>query len=1215
MALCSMRVGRVGSETGYHKAVVADSMSDTDCPFCTFEAQAVFYTGEFVIGIWDAYPLTIGHALLLTKRHVASWFDATPQERSDLTDAITFARDAILKRCALKNRPLPDGFNIGVNVGQSAGQTVFHLHLHIIPRNRGDVPDPRGGIRHIFPEKANYRAALDRASLVGDAPHAKRLITGGLQDALIHPLRDSLDSARSVDIAAAFVLESGMDLIAAHLQELLERGGSVRFLTGDYMDATDPRALRRLLDMEGDIQRRVFESTRESFHPKAYMFAESSGSGVAYVGSSNLTDPALTNGIEWNYRISSTEDPIGFEEVARAFAKLFNHPATRPLDADWIDAYTRRRKAIYSFPIDVAPEPPRQAPIPNEIQRAALEALERTRAAGNSAGLVVFATGLGKTYLAALDSDQPKFQRVLFVAHREELLAQARETFRWLRPDARMGSYTGQEKLPDADLIFASIQTLGRIRHLRIFDRHAFDYIVVDEFHHAAASTYRRLIDYFQPQFLLGLTATPERTDGGDLLTLCQENLVYRCDFVEGIRRGLLCPFHYFGVPDEVDYANIPWRSSRFDEEELTKALATKTRAQNALEQYKANGGTRTLAFCCSQRHADFMAEFFREAGVRAASVHSGPRSDPRAGSLEKLRDGDLDVVFAVDMFNEGVDVPQVDTVMMLRPTESRLLWLQQFGRGLRKFATKPHLTVIDYIGNHRTFLLKPQTLFQLPPGDSAIDRTLKQVLAGEADLPPGCEVTYDLRAVDIIRGLLRLPKGDEALKTYYEDFRERYGVRPTAAEAFHEGYSPRSARRSYGSWIRFVQSMGDLSSQQNELLRSYGALFDALEITPMVKSYKMVLLLAMLNEDSFPGEIEIGRLTQAFAEAANRSARLRQDVSVSLSDSRALQRLLEENPVAAWSGGEGTGDVKYFAYENGMFRLAINVSPDLHEALQQLVREIIDWRLGEYLERSAPEEPDRFVCKVSHSNKRPILFLPDRAESPHLPSGWTDLSIEGERYEGNFAKIALNVVRRRGSDDNELPGILRRWFGPNAGMPGTDFRVALDKSGDGYLLVPVGRADEALKLEVGRSYSREQIPALFGLPFKSAIWQTGFVVQQQHMFLLVTLEKKSLEEQFRYRDHFVGPNIFEWQSQNRTMQRSSVGQAIKHHRERQISVHLFVRRHPKQETRAAPFVYCGQLEFLDWDGENPISVRWRLMTPLSERLQAFLGSPELPTT
>ena len=201
----------------------------------------------------------------------------------------------------------------------------------------------------------------------------------------------------------------------------------------------------------------------------------------------------------------------------------------------------------------------------------------------------------------------------------------------------------------------------------------------------------------------------------------------------------------------DIDYSNIPWRSTRFDEDALTEAVATQSRAQNALEQYREKAGERTLAFCCSTRHADFMAEFFGSAGRRVAAVHSGPTSDPRAGSLERLRDEDLDVVFAVDMFNEGVDLPAVDTVMMLRPTESAIVWLQQFGRGLRTAPGKERLTVIDYIGNHRTFLLKPQTLFQLDPGDSHIARALGLVTSGDADLPPGCEVTYDLKAVESI--------------------------------------------------------------------------------------------------------------------------------------------------------------------------------------------------------------------------------------------------------------------------------------------------------------------------------------------------------------------------------------------------------------------------------------------------------------------------------
>ncbi|MBM4094555.1 MAG: DEAD/DEAH box helicase, partial [Planctomycetes bacterium] len=331
---------------------------------------------------------------------------------------------------------------------------------------------------------------------------------------------------------------------------------------------------------------------------------DSDGEGTAFVGSSNLTWPALQGGVEWNYRVLRADADRGFAEVAAAFEDLFVHPKTRPVDIDWIDAYRERRGSVPpQRVVEVIEESPEPPPAPHFIQQEALAALKATREAGNEAGLVVLATGLGKTWLAAFDSASEEFRQVLFVAHREEILAQAMQTFRRIRPRARLGLYTGKEKSPDAHVLFASIQTLGRTHHLGQFAREQFDYIVVDEFHHAAARTYRRLIEHFTPRFLLGLTATPERMDGGDLLALCQENLVFRRDLVAGIEAGLLCPFRYFGVPDDVDYSNIPWRSNRFDEEELTKAVATTRRAQDALEQFRQRAGSRTLGFCCSQRH------------------------------------------------------------------------------------------------------------------------------------------------------------------------------------------------------------------------------------------------------------------------------------------------------------------------------------------------------------------------------------------------------------------------------------------------------------------------------------------------------------------------------------------------------------------------------------------------------------------------------------
>jgi superfamily II DNA or RNA helicase len=405
------------------------------------------------------------------------------------------------------------------------------------------------------------------------------------------------------------------------------------------------------------------------------------------------------------------------------------------------------------------------------------------------------ATGLGKTWLAAFDS--VGFDRVLFVAHREEILNQALNTFRKIRPDANLGLYMGGQYDTDADVLFASIQTLGRANHLRQFSPERFDYIVVDEFHHAAASTYRRLIDYFEPNFMLGLTATPERTDGGDLLALCGENLVFRCDLIDGIERKLLCPFAYFGVPDEVDFSNIPWRSGRFDPQALEFAVATDKRAQNAFEQWQKHGQSRTLAFCASKQHADFMADFFGQRGVKTVAVHSGPSSAPRANSLENLERGELQVVFAVDMFNEGVDVPTIDTVMMLRPTESKILWLQQFGRGLRSAAGKSRLNVIDYIGNHKTFLKVPALLFP-NVGDHVgeVRRALAAWKVGELELPPDCSVEYELEAIEILEKLAKpLPLPEQTIH-WYQSFREIHGRRPTASEAYHEGYDPKLRKK-----------------------------------------------------------------------------------------------------------------------------------------------------------------------------------------------------------------------------------------------------------------------------------------------------------------------------------------------------------------------------------------------------------------------------------
>jgi superfamily II DNA or RNA helicase/diadenosine tetraphosphate (Ap4A) HIT family hydrolase/HKD family nuclease len=1213
-------------------------MTELSCPFCSPPDNRLFHRGRLVLGLWDQFPVSPGHALIIPRRHVSSWFDATDEERVELMAAVSDACSAI------EQVHQPDGYNLGVNVGPAAGQTVFHLHVHVIPRYQGDVPAPRGGVRHVIPEKADYVGLVREAQVASYAtlspttagglsgpaivrpPHWQALVHGG-DDPLLPHLRAHLASAVRVDIAVAFVLERGLAAIDEHLKDVVQRGGHLRVLTGDYLDVTEPNALRRLLDLAalasqavGTVELRVFETAGESFHPKAYILRLADGDGVAFVGSSNLSELALGRGIEWNYRVVPARDRAGFGTVVAAFETLFRHPKTTPLDVGWVARYSARRSRELRRTVELVPEPLPPPPEPHEVQREALVALERTRAEGNAAGLVVLATGLGKTWLAAFDTNRPEYRRVLFVAHREEILDQALRTFRRIRPTVVLGLYTGAQKAPEADVLFASIQTLGRTRHLGQFAPDAFDYIIVDEFHHAAAATYRRLIDHFQPRFLLGLTATPERTDGGDLLALCGENLVYRYDLWDGIRRELLAPFHYFGVPDEVDYRNIPWRSSRFDEEALTRAVATQSRAQNALEQYRLRAGTRTLAFCCSTRHADFMADFFAEAGVRAVAVHSDATSAPRTASLERLETGELEMIFAVDMFNEGVDLPHVDTIMMLRPTESRIVWMQQFGRGLRKTEHKDHLTVIDYIGNHRTFLLKPQVLLAIEPSAAAVAEALTRAEAHTLDLPPGCEVTYDLRAIEILRALLPRSTPD-VLRAWYEDFRERHGTRPRAVEAFHEGYAPRAVRRSHRSWFRFVDQMGDLPEPQIGLVRegaagSAGAakvheFLEELETTPMTKSYKMIILLAMLNEDCLPGTITIEDLGRTVTQLARRSARLQEDFGAALADPQALTHHLEVNPIAAWSGGAGTHGVGYFGYESGRFSSRFDVASPRRDAFQELVRELVDWRLAEYLQRQ-PGPDDAIVCKVSHAGGRPILFLPDRSPRPDMPEGPTPVLIDGQRYEAEFAKIAVNVIRAAGSTRNELPGLLRAWFGPDAGLQGTNFQVRFEKVADDavYRLVPIRQIALSQRPEEWRQYPREAIPPLFGLSYSAPVWNQGFILKNNRVILLVTLDKSTQAKEHRYEDRFESPDQFQWQSQNKQHRAGATEQKLARHVELGIPVHLFVRKASKVDGRAAPFLYCGECDFLGWDGDRPITMHWRLKSLVPERWWRVLDVP-----
>lgn len=700
----------------------------------------------------------LGNRAIIPGRHVPSWNDLTEPEKVEMIN---------IMRSALGTGSM--------NISEETSEGHFYLKL--------------GGEKQA-------------------APRSNKLVCGS-NNYLIDHLIKEIELSSAIDIAVAFAMPSGINLLMPHLEDLLERGGKLRIVIGDYLDVTDPNALQMLLDLKmmgtpDQTELYVFETGGTSFHPKAWLFYNINGDTSALIGSSNLSKSALTSGVEWNLHSRNKEDSKAFKE---AFADLLENPKIVTLTKPWINSYSERRQH-QSFSQNQASismaEEVEQAPQPHGIQLEALKALETARHLGDKAGLVVLATGLGKTWLSAFDSIN--FSRVLFIAHREEILSQAMNTYRKIRPSENFGRYSGTAK-EDGDIIFASVQTLSRNEHLNYFEKDQFDYIVIDEFHHATANSYARILEYFTPKFLLGLTATPDRTDGKNLLALCDNNLVYRCDLHEGIERNLLAPFKYLGVPDDVDYAQIPWRSNKFDLEELTTAVATEARAQNALEQIKKHGKGAALGFCVSQKHADFMATYFQKAGLRSVAVHSGASSAPRNSSLEMLSNGELDILFSVDMFNEGVDVPTIGTVLMLRPTESKILFLQQLGRGLRISDGKT-LRVIDYIGNHRTFLTKAAAILGSGDGDRALLHRLDALSNGELQLPANCEVTYELTALEMLKSMLRMRPEQNEGEAWYLSFCAEQGERPTALEFSNAGFAP--DQTGHGTWFDFISDMGN---------------------------------------------------------------------------------------------------------------------------------------------------------------------------------------------------------------------------------------------------------------------------------------------------------------------------------------------------------------------------------------------------------------------
>lgn len=671
---------------------------------------------------------------------------------------------------------------------------VIELLAQLDPRavDGADSVDPIGALLHAVAEPASTPAGV-RFPGRPDLPMASGalLVNGRGQPRIGHEVASEMASSDRVDLLCAFLKWHGLRLIEDQVADLIARGGQLRVITTTYIGATDQKAVDRLVEL-GAAVKVSYDTHSTRLHAKAWSFRRASGLETAYVGSSNLSRTAMLDGLEWNVRISSMEQPAVLEAVHATFDEYWSDPSFESydpaVDGDRLKAALKKERGGSSaLPLQITALDVEARP----YQREVLEQLDTEREVhGHWRNLVVMATGTGKTVVSALDyrrlREAKTVDRLLFVAHRQEILTQSQSVFRQVLRDGAFGElFVGGSKPMKWNHVFASVQSLSGngLDHLPVGH---FDMIIIDEFHHAAATSYRHLLRRMTPRVLVGLTATPERTDGLDVRQYFDGRVAAELRLWDALDQQLLAPFQYFGSHDEVDLSTIKWSKGNYDQRALDNVYTgndarVRLVLQQIVNKIEAPGSMRALGFCVSVAHAEFMARRFTQAGIPSLALSASSPDEVRRTALGALRDREINVIFTVDLFNEGIDLPTIDTIFFLRPTESATIFLQQLGRGLRLAAGKDCLTVLDFIGGQ-------SAQFRFDQRFRAITGASRKELAAqiEADfptLPAGCHIHLDAVAkkvvLDNVKSALRLPAsrlvgelrqlGDIPLATFLE--------------------------------------------------------------------------------------------------------------------------------------------------------------------------------------------------------------------------------------------------------------------------------------------------------------------------------------------------------------------------------------------------------------------------------------------------------------